>query len=265
MIASHGSVRYGRCSVWPIAARVSRAPKPNAGPPRNPHRYPPAHHRSAAIGGGTPNVNRVALLLRKLQNVHCVVFCFFLIFAEVFNLSCMKSAIKVCLLVLISVSSFLSVVAQNESKWKDLSFLKDYKRILLKVDFSDAMVNYLSVDEFKSEEPDWDDGVQDMIRRMTAAFNAVVFSGPNALRLVSQGEAPVTMTVKVLQLTSTHVSRSTTSMSVVIIISDMQNNELFRKRMNVEKGVYGSKLNLFGDAFERLGDSLGWKFVNYIR
>lgn len=177
----------------------------------------------------------------------------------------MKSAIKVCLLVLISVSSFLSVVAQNESKWKDLSFLKDYKRILLKVDFSDAMVNYLSVDEFKSEEPDWDDGVQDMIRRMTAAFNAVVFSGPNALRLVSQGEAPVTMTVKVLQLTSTHVSRSTTSMSVVIIISDMQNNELFRKRMNVEKGVYGSKLNLFGDAFERLGDSLGWKFVNYIR
>ncbi|MBR4918966.1 MAG: hypothetical protein IKZ52_07105 [Bacteroidales bacterium] len=49
------------CS-WRFAARVSRAPEPNANPPRNPHHSPIAHHHSAAPGGGIPTVDRVTLL-----------------------------------------------------------------------------------------------------------------------------------------------------------------------------------------------------------
>ena len=72
LVASHGSVRRRRCSVWPIAARVSRAPEHEIGPTRNAHHFPITHHHSAAIGGGIPNVIRVVLR-------------FFLIFAEVFQ------------------------------------------------------------------------------------------------------------------------------------------------------------------------------------
>lgn len=176
----------------------------------------------------------------------------------------MKSAIRVCLSVLIVVSTF-TVMAQEESEWKDLSSLKGYQRMSLSVDFSDAVVNYLSVDEFKSDEPDWDEGVRDMQRRLAGAFNDLVFNSSNSLRLVTQGDAPITMTVRVLRLTSAHVSKSITSMLAVVIISDKQSNELFRKSICVQKGYFGSRMNLFGDVFEKLGSDFGWKCVKFIR
>ena len=61
LVASHGSVRRRRCSVWPIAARVSSASEHEIGPTRNAHHFPITHHHSAAIGGGIPNVIRVVL------------------------------------------------------------------------------------------------------------------------------------------------------------------------------------------------------------
>lgn len=176
----------------------------------------------------------------------------------------MNSAIKLCLSVLLVVSTF-AVMAQEESEWKDLSSLKGYQRMSLSVDFSDAIVDYMSVDEFKSGEQDWEEGVRDMQRRMTGTFNALVFNKANSLRLVTQGDASVTMTVKVLRLTSAHVSKTITSMLAVVIISDKQGNELFRKSMYVENGYFGSRMNLFGDVFEQLGSDFGKKCVKFIR
>lgn len=176
----------------------------------------------------------------------------------------MKSVAKICLTILLAVSTF-TIMAQEESKWKDLSLLKGYEKMLLTVDFSDAMVDFLSVDELKSIEPDWEEGVSDMQLRLTTAFNAMVFNGPNVIRLVTQGDAPITMNVKVLRLTSAHVSKTITSMSAVVIISDKQGKELFRKNMYLEKGYYGSRMNLFGDVFERLGSDLGFRCVKFIR
>lgn len=176
----------------------------------------------------------------------------------------MRSVAKICLTILLVVVAF-NGKSQEESKWKDLSSLKGYEKMLLSVDFSDAMVDFLSVDEFKSKVSDWDEGVRDMQFRLTTAFNAMVFNGPNILRLVTQGDAPVTMNVKVLRLTSAHVSKTVTSMSAVVIISDKQGKELFRKNMYLEKGYFGSRMNLFGDVFERLGYDLGLKCIKFIR
>ncbi len=176
----------------------------------------------------------------------------------------MKSVAKICLLVLLVISTF-TVMAQEESDWSALSSLKGYQTMLLSVDFSDAVVNYMSLDEFKFEESDWDEGVRNMQRRMANAFNAKVYNGPETLRLVTQGEAPVTMTVKVLQLTSSHVSNKKTYILTVVIISDKQGKELFRKSMNAEQGVFGTRLNLFGDVFEQLGADFGKYCVKFIR
>ena len=97
----------------------------------------------------------------------------------------MRSVAKICLTILLVVVAF-NGKSQEESKWKDLSSLKGYEKMLLSVDFSDAMVDFLSVDEFKSKESDWEEGVRDMLFRLTTAFNAMVFNGRSEERRVGK-------------------------------------------------------------------------------
>jgi len=146
----------------------------------------------------------------------------------------------------------LSIFAQNtpENSWKDLSFLDGQSQINFTVDFSRAIILDMDVEEFIAQEPDWDEGLAEMRAKFIQAFNE-----KSPVKAVTGEDTDYMLVILPLKVTEkgSHVQG-------FFRIADQSGKEVFTHRFDNEAGIFGSALNLMGDAFEDLGEELGKAF-----
>lgn len=146
----------------------------------------------------------------------------------------------------------LSIFAQNtpENSWKDLSFLDGQSQINFTVDFSRAIILDLDVEEFIAQEPDWDEGLAEMRAKFIQSFNE-----KSPVKAVTGEDTDYMLVVLPLSVTEkgSHIKG-------FLRIADKSGKEVFTHRFDNEAGIFGSALNLMGDAFEDLGEELGKTF-----
>ena len=165
----------------------------------------------------------------------------------------MKKILLYLSLIALPALSFAQKV--KDHPWQDLSFLSGQSKINLVIDFSEATILNMDATDFISQESDWEKGVVEMRTKFIQAFN-----NKSKVRAANSTDTDYTLTIIPLTVTEkgSHVKGN-------LRITDKGGNEIFLHSFNNEAGMFGSAINLMGDAFEDLGEKLGKTFKKYAR
>ena len=102
-----------------------------------------------------------------------------------------------------------------------------------------------------------------MNTRFSTAFNREAFRGEFPHRVTLQNDKNYIINVKIQQINTSLYTKRKTWISVNITISDRKGNVLFSAYVEEKNGVFGTNLNLMGDALEAVGYHLGRAFYTY--
>lgn len=165
----------------------------------------------------------------------------------------MKRYLFISILAFLSLSLFAQT--EKENSWKDLSFLSGEAQINFAVDFSRAIILDMDVEEFIAQEPDWDEGLAEMKAKFIQSFNK-----KSPIKAVTGEDTDYALVILPLKVTEkgSHIAG-------ILKITDKSGNEVFLHRFDNEAGIFGSALNLMGDAFEDLGEEMGNIFRKYAK
>lgn len=146
------------------------------------------------------------------------------------------------------------------SSWNEMWFLSGLEKVRFALDLSGAVIDGVEAADYKEMESGWDEGVKDMTRRFISSFNKSAQSGYLPLRIGLATESDICFVLKVGEVTEdgSHVEG-------VFNTYDKNDNLLFSRKVSAEKGMFGSHLNLMGDALEKMGEDLGSAISNRIR
>ncbi len=167
--------------------------------------------------------------------------------------------ISICLAVVMG----LSAQSEKENAWSDLSKFAEEVTFRYEIDFSKAIINAMDVEDFILQEDRWQDGVRTMNDRFMTAFNKEAYIGTSPHRIVPSKETPYTITLRVMQVSTTLFSKRKTTITAVVVITDASGKEVFTKSIEGREGLFGTNMNLMGDAIENIGTTLGKAFYFY--
>ena len=88
-----------------------------------------------------------------------------------------------------------------DSKWKDLLFLWDAKKIALVIDYSDADILGEDFQDFIKGEANWDKYEPEIRSKFVRAFNTEADDGPYPHRIGSYDDAQYTIVINVQRVT----------------------------------------------------------------
>jgi len=166
--------------------------------------------------------------------------------------------ILLILLSLLPITTFAQKVTEND--WYDLSAIKDIRKFNLEIDFSEAIILNWEAADFIAEEPAWEDGIKVMRKNFINAFHKQTGKGNYTYRIGNYPELQSTIYVKALE-----VKERGTHIDALITITNEDGDVVFTKKVKGESGLFGSTVNLMGDAMEDLGKVLGGKMHTYGR
>ena len=152
---------------------------------------------------------------------------------------------------------------QNKNNWKTLSRFAKEEVLSFSIDFTNSLINGFEVDEFIAQESDWAEGVNDMNTRFSTAFNREAYRGTYPHRLTAKKYKNYTINVQVQQVQTSLFTKKRTWISVNITITDNNGDILFSTYIEESNGVFGTNLNLIGDALEAVGSRLGKMFFTF--
>ena len=113
----------------------------------------------------------------------------------------------------------------------------------------------MDAEDFIAQELDWDKGLAEMKTKFIQAFNE-----KSSVRAVTSKETDYTLTI--IPLT---VTESGSHIKGILSITNKEGVEVFQHRFDNEAGMFGSAINLMGDAFEDLGEELGKIFKKNVK
>lgn len=154
-------------------------------------------------------------------------------------------------------------IAQNNSTdlntWDDIIFLDGVHKARFVLDLSNALIDGIEASDFKEMDPNWDDGVKEMTMRFMSAFNNISANGINPLRIGVNTESDITLYLI--------VHKATDDGSHVYAQFEARNQEgqcLFSRSVEAEQGHRGTRLNLMGDALEKMGKQIALKITSIL-
>lgn len=166
----------------------------------------------------------------------------------------MKKIILACILVFLGLTTH----AQKGVYWSNASILKGETRLNVVFDYSEAVLDGMTIEAMASLDENWEKGSKEAMARFCKEFvkhcqvTPALFVGPYP-------EAKYTLTLKVLKVDDDG------ECYVDVIISDNDGNIILNApKMNGDGGRFGSFTNLMGDGYENLSRKLAVKIRNAI-
>lgn len=146
------------------------------------------------------------------------------------------------------------------STWDKAFCLSGHSRARFELDLSKAVINGVEAEDFKATEPEWKTGVQDMILDFVKAFNAAAAEGVLPMRIGPTMEAD-----RCFLLHVGDVTEGGACVEGMLDIRSADGELLFSRPVYARKGIFGTQLNLMGDALELMGGNLGKEISNRLR
>jgi len=146
------------------------------------------------------------------------------------------------------------------SRWSELGFLAQSRKLNLVIDYSFADMLGEDYVDFVAGEADWDRYAPEIRSRFIRAFNSEADDGPFPHRIGSYQDADYVIYIHVRKV---HDGGSV--VKGVMDITDAEGNVFFSREVEGNEGRFGSVCNLMGDAFEELGEDVGRCFFRYAR
>lgn len=157
----------------------------------------------------------------------------------------------------LSITTFAQSITEND--WYDLSTtITDIRIFNLEIDFSEATILNWNAADFIASEPEWEEGIKEMRKKFTGAFNDETGTGKYPYRIGTYPDSKCTIIVKPLE-----VKEKGSHIKALINITNESGEVVFTRVMKGESGVFGTTVNLMGDAMEDLGENLGEKIHAY--
>lgn len=144
------------------------------------------------------------------------------------------------------------------SSWKELGFLVGEDKARFVLDLSDAIIVGVSAEDCKELEPKWDTEVKNMTSRFIAAFNSTTMKGDRSFKIGTNLESNLVFFLRVMDVTE-----KGSNVKAMFEVQDKQGTLLFSTEVKAERGMWGSKLNLMGDALEAIGEKIGKKISSF--
>lgn len=168
------------------------------------------------------------------------------------------------ILLFFALAPCIPLLAQDKqavpSTWDKAYFLSGHSRARFALDLSEAVINGVEAEDFKAMEPEWKTGVKDMTLDFVQAFNKAAASGIQPFRIGSTMETELCFVLKVGDVTE-----GGACVEGVLEILSADGTLLFAKPVYARKGMFGTQLNLMGDALVVMGAALGGEVSNRFR
>lgn len=144
----------------------------------------------------------------------------------------------------------------TELKAQDLGQLKNETRLNVMIDYSDVLINGLTIEEFEQTENDWVKDAPSIYSKFIDAFNKKV-------KYLVGGK--IKKSVYTLNVHPLVIKRNGDT-EAYFTISDVNGNEYYRSQeIKASGGTFGSQLNLMGDGMKSLGKKIGGEVKKLIK
>lgn len=143
------------------------------------------------------------------------------------------------------------------SSWKELSFLVGEENAKFILDLSDAIITGVPVEDYKEIDEEWDTEVKNMTSRFIAAFNGATLKADRPFKIGLNMDSNLEFVLRILE-----ASERGSNVRAQFEIQDKQENLLFSTEVKAERGMWGTRLNLMGDALEAMGEKIAKKICS---
>lgn len=147
-----------------------------------------------------------------------------------------------------------------ESKWSELEFLNDSRRLNLVIDYSTADILGEDFEDFVAGEAEWNSYEAEIRSKFIRAFNEEADDGPYPHRVGTYPDAEYTLVIHVKK-----VDDKGSNVKGVMNVLSINGMVLFTHEVEGNEGRFGSVCNLMGDAFREMGEDVGGKFYHHAR
>ena len=152
-----------------------------------------------------------------------------------------------------------AVSSSAQGGWEALSLLKGEKKVNCTFDYSDAIIQSKTEEQFASEEPNWGLAQKEVAAKFFEEFNERTFYMSNTIAAGEFPDAAYTLCIK-----PSNILRNGNFTGNVYLL-DKSDNVLMEVPIRAKGGVFGSFWNLLGDGMKDAAKTIALRYRDIVR